>query len=476
MNECVTHEKYLLGLPGFRCVEDENTLGEPKHCCSSNPDCFLPAPVTGPNDTFRPPTLFLRKMTVVAAAPAPTPTKSSVRFDVSPEAAEHNASLLREIDCDFQKFFSTQAGSTLDFGSEFRPIEQLRPLLHQHLGSEVLIAGMLEITGEERESEVLAMLVPGNHKSAQDEPEMAEKRLSKDAVHGLSMVIPKALVPLIPHAMAQPVRLAKQWTLLDDQGNRVIKCRITQDPLCSETSKKDLNCSTTRSKKEPQMLIDSRTDMEQHPEMVCGWALPRIIHFVVALRLAWPERTVIIAKCDACRRMAHSALAVVQTITTCLLLAFACLRLTFGGSPYPPTWCNFSEMVTDLANEISGCPAYEPAKLRSLNQPETPKPQRLASSIPHAPAREMAVFIPPIESGKADVFVDDVIDACLDSPENLARKPHVAPFAMHMTSKPHAGADEPAQRRAILSLPKPLAEGGQQNNRSCWVGCQTLGA
>jgi hypothetical protein len=62
------------------------------------------------------------------------------------EAAQHNISLLREIDYDFQNFFQDQAGSTPAFGSEFRPIEQLHPLLRQHLGfeelAEILIAGM----------------------------------------------------------------------------------------------------------------------------------------------------------------------------------------------------------------------------------------------------------------------------------------------------------------------------------------------
>jgi hypothetical protein len=452
-------------------IEDENILGERHNYCSSDPNCFLPDPIVGPDDTFSPPTWFLREITVIAATPTPTPSKSSVRFDVSPEAAEHNASLLREIDYDFQQFFATQTGSTLDFGSEFRPVDQLRPLLYQHPGfeelAEVLVTGMpyrysREITEDERETEVLAMLARGNHKSAQDEPEIVEKLLSKDVVHGFSMVIPKALVPLIPHAMVQPVGLATQWTL-DDQGKRVIKYRITQDLSYSETSKRDFDYSNSpNSKKEPQMSINSRIDMDQYPEMVYGWALPRIIHFVVALRLAGPERTIFIAKydySDAYRRMAHSALAVVQTITTCLLLAFVYFRLTFGGSPNPPTWCNFSEMVTDLANEISMCQDWDPEELRSPNQPVTPKPKRLASSIPHAPAREMAVFIPPIESGKVDVFIDDLIDTYPDSPENLARKPHVVPLAMHVTSRPHAGVDEPILRRAILSLPKLLAEG-----------------
>jgi hypothetical protein len=212
-----------------------------------------------------------------------------------------------------------------------------------------------EITKPEREKEVLAMLQRGNHKSAQEEPAIVEQLLSKDVVHGFSMVIPIELVPLIPNAMVQPVGLAKQWTL-DEKGNRKIECRITQDLSYSETSK------------EEPLSINSRINMEQYPEMVCGWALPQITHFIVALRLAWPQRTIFFSKydcSDACRRMAHSALAVAQTITTCLALAFVYFRMTFRGSPNPPTWCNFSEMVADLANGIGLCKEWDPVKIRS---------------------------------------------------------------------------------------------------------------
>jgi hypothetical protein len=216
---------------------------------------------------------------MIAAEPSPAPTKSSVRFDVSKDAAAHNASLLRGVDYDFQQFLQDQKGSTLDFGSEFRSLEQIRPLLSNHPGfdelAEVLVTGMpyrysREISEEERETEVLAMLVRGNHKSAQDEPAIVEKLLTKDVVHGFSMVIPIELVPLIPNAMVQPVGLAKQWTL-DEDGNRIIKYRITQDLSYSETSK------------DFPMSINSRIDMDQYPEMVYGWALPRIIHFIVAI-------------------------------------------------------------------------------------------------------------------------------------------------------------------------------------------------
>ena len=186
----------------------------------------------------------------------------------------------------------------------------------------------------------------------------------------------------------------KQWTL-NEEGNRKIKYRITQDLSYSEMNK-DVSLS-----------INSKIDMDQYPEMVYAWALPRIIHSIVALRLAWPLRTIFIAKydySDAYRHMTHSTLAAAQTITTCLADTFVYFRMTFGGSPSPPTWCNFSKMVVDLANEISLCKDWDLSEIRSPDQPvSTPKPKRLNASIPQAPAQEMAVVIPALETGKVDV-------------------------------------------------------------------------
>jgi hypothetical protein len=118
-------------------LADEDTLGEP-HCCSNDPNCFLPDPIVGPDDTFQPPPWFLKEIKVIAASPLLAPSKSSVRFDASPAAAKHNAKLLQDVNYDFQEFFKTQTTSTLAFGSEFRPVEQLRPLLRQHPGFEEL--------------------------------------------------------------------------------------------------------------------------------------------------------------------------------------------------------------------------------------------------------------------------------------------------------------------------------------------------
>lgn len=71
----------------------------------------------------------------------------------------------------------------------------------------------------------------------------------------------------------------------------------------------------------------------------------------------------------------------------------------------------------------------------------------------------MVVVIPPLEAGKVDVFGNDLmLETYLDLPENLTRKPNVAPLAMHVTSRPHAGDNKPIFRQAILLLLKLLAE------------------
>jgi hypothetical protein len=58
--------------------------------------------------------------------------------------------------------------------------------------------------------------------------------------------------------------------------------------------------------------------------------------------------------------IAHSASAAVQSVIVVAGIAYIELRLTFEGSPNPPTWCAFSEMVTDLSNEIPLCDDWDP--------------------------------------------------------------------------------------------------------------------
>jgi hypothetical protein len=123
----------------------------------------------------------------------------------------------------------------------------------------------------------------------------------------------------------------------------------------------------------------------------------------------------------------------------------------------------FSEMVTDLANEISRCRSWGPRELHSPAQPVAPPQRRLGPEVPIEKGMLMAIkiLLDSTENiGRVDGFIDDLIIVFLESPDNGWRQPHVVPLAMHVTTRPHAGDDkEPITRQTLLSLPKLLAEG-----------------
>jgi hypothetical protein len=184
--------------------------------------------------------------------------------------------------------------------------------------------------------------------------------------------------------------------------------------------------------------------------------LLRIIHFVVALRLAYPDQKIFIAKfdfSDAYRRIAHAASAIVKTIIVAEGIAYLALRLAFGGSPNPPTWCCVSEMLTDLANEVPLCPDWLPADepLQSFSTVD--------DSVPYSPACEMAYTIPTTLTSRCDCFVDDLIQVFLDTLENRRRLPGIVPFIANLFFRPHAGDAEPIPRRPIFGPEKLAAEG-----------------
>jgi hypothetical protein len=140
-------------------------------------------------------------------------------------------------------------------------------------------------------------------------------------------------------------------------------------------------------------------------------------------------------------------------------VAYIALRMTFGGSPNPPTWCSFSEMVTDLSNEIMLCDEWDPSALHSPAQVGSPTPAVLPENITIAPASPLALDIPVRSTARTDSFIDDLILVFLDTPRNRARCPQAVPLAIHVTSRPHAGESEPIKRRPLLSPEKLMAEG-----------------
>jgi hypothetical protein len=210
-------------------------------------------------------------------------------------------------------------------------------------------------------------------------------------------------------------------------------------------------------------------DMARYNEMIYGWCLSRLIHFIITLRLAYPNQRILIAKyeySDAYRCMVHAGSAAAQSTPVFDKVAYIVLCLTFGGSPNPPTWCLFSEMVTNLANEIAICNKCDLATLRSPAQPITsvPKLDNADGSI-FAKAHATAVAVPVTSTIKTDGFIDNLTLVFLDAPKNREGAPHCVPLAIHTTSCPQAGSSEPVLQRSILGDAKLLAESTPPNSR-----------
>jgi hypothetical protein len=211
-------------------LADNVTIGKLGYLVA-DPAFYFAAPEEGPDDSFDTPAWFLSELQKIASTTVPALNKATIRFKVSAKAAEYNADLLRAVSYNIPDLLESQRGSTVSFGSEFHPVEQLRGLLSKHPGFEelakVLTYGMdyryrEELTDDERLEEMLANLHRGNHKSAQDESGQIAKVLKKDVDHGFAWVIPKRLVPLIPGSMVQSLGLVKQWTL-DETGTHIPK-------------------------------------------------------------------------------------------------------------------------------------------------------------------------------------------------------------------------------------------------------------
>jgi hypothetical protein len=175
--------------------KDTKTLGT--YLPSSASSLFSDV-VWGPNNFFEPPIWLLLSVAEVAAAPVPTPAAPTVQFEVSELARNHNTKLLQACNGNLQQFLKSQQGSTLDYGTEFRPVIQLSKVLGTHPNfpffRSILTNGMSyhftrELSEDERMQELTLQLARGNHNSAKEKEEVAARLLLKDVTHGFSLPV-----------------------------------------------------------------------------------------------------------------------------------------------------------------------------------------------------------------------------------------------------------------------------------------------
>jgi hypothetical protein len=295
-----------------------------------------------------------------------------------------------------------------------------------------------ELTEDERMAKLQANLERGNHNSAKEDKEVLEKMTYKEVKHGFAIPVAVQIVRLMKNALIQAVGIVSQWTI-NAFGERVLKKRLTHD----------LSYWITKH----YASVNARCNLDMYPPMIYVWCLPRIIHYIIALRAAFPTTRILISKydfSDAYRRIAHAAKAAAQTIFVIGKVAFICLRLSFGGSVNLPSSCSVSEMITDLSNELPLIPKWDPDLLFSPSQVTVPSSKYLDDSTPLALARPLAVDIPTTALGRGDCFVDDIIKVFIYDPVQIKRHAASAPLAIHVAMRPNAGDKEPIDRRQTL--------------------------
>lgn len=205
------------------------------------------------------------------------PGSPHIRLGLDQEDLDYNTRFLEDCGWDLEEVFRRHIGTTVDHGSEFRPVDQLKRVLGKHPGftylEEMFTSGFdyhltRELTEQERRKELTAQLERGNHRSAVENLEEIRSLLSGDVRRGFVLPFRADALLNVKGLHLQPGGMVRQLSLKAD-GSRQPKNRFTHDLSFSITAE--------------DASLNARVDMSRHPEMVYGWCLLRLIHYVAAL-------------------------------------------------------------------------------------------------------------------------------------------------------------------------------------------------
>jgi hypothetical protein len=154
--------------------------------------------------------------------------------------------------------------------------------------------------------------------------------------------------------------------------------------------------------------------------------------------------------------MHYTAKTAVQAMVTIEEFALVALRMTFGGAANPSQWSDFSELATNLANNIIRDPGWADDELQSPHQHLIGEAfESAADDVPFGVTSDLMVDLPPNDDPKADCYIDDIFSAFLEA--DLHRGSHIIPFVIHLLGRPIQETESLA-RDDLLSIKKFLAE------------------
>ncbi|GKY96053.1 hypothetical protein MPSEU_000565500 [Mayamaea pseudoterrestris] len=386
-------------------------------------------------------------------------------FEITPEAAAYNLSILQANDMDLRHLLFSNKDLPTCPGSNFRPVELLDPIFLGHPNwprvRSTLTTGVAfpldPLEEKTRIEELNAMVDYGNHKSAKTERHAVLDTLKEETAKGWHLPLPLDALHLIPNVSVAPFGYVKQLKLQAD-GSRKEAGRITHDQTFCR-----LHDGTS---------VNKRVRKADLPPVFYGFALQRLLHRIIATRDKYKDLPIYLPKYDwkSAYKNCHFGLeTLVQSATTTKgitidsTLALFALRMTFGGSPCPTVFSDLSELVTDAANQLVRDGNWHPATIQSrfianisVEPIVYPTP-----STPFATSRPMAVgaMIPVDGSPCFDVFLDDHLGVIVHtSNDALIRGAHAIPLLLDVLGRPER-ADEPLPRNALIAVSKLIAEG-----------------
>ena len=389
--------------------------------------------------------------------------KPEFEFELTPEAALKNFLILKKYGLSLEAALDAQRGTPLEYGSEFRTIDELKPIFSRHpywekmktLLSEGSDFPLKPLKEEVRKSDFDAALARGNHKGAKNKPDLLRKLVSKDVVHGYALPIPLNRLSRVPGAVLAPMNIAAQQTI-DEFGRIIAKDRLTHDQSFDFSEKSSVN---------------SRVIEEDVLPVRYGHCIKRIINWAVSARRKYPNVKIFASKTDfksAYRRVHMAWRTALQSCTQLPEeeIAIVSLRLTFGGSVCPADWCVISEAATDLTNAILHHPDWNPNELFSPLAENIPPRIDLPDDIPFGIGKELVVDVEVNEKGMSDVFIDDVFSQTLDLPgsNNVERVSNASLLAIHAIARPLLSA-EPIPREVMAAFAKLVAEAGAEETK-----------
>ena len=347
----------------------------------------------------------------------------------------------------------------MGYGSEFRPVDILEPLLRLHpywpkvksLLTQGSIWPLHDISEEGRKQDVEEALEFGNHKQAQLHPELLTSLIVDDVTHGFALPLPLEKITRIKGILIAPMNIASQDTI-DEHGKSTPKKRLTHDQSYI------FNGTGTS--------VNSRVDKTSLTPCIFGWAIRRLAHWIVCARLKYPNTIIFATKLDfksAYRRCHMHASTAVQScaILPALQIALLMLRLTFGGTPCPYEWSTISELICDLATAIVTDDDWDPTNIAPPDHHLIPPHDFLPADIPFGQGKELIVDVEINDRGTHDMYLDDIIGLGIDLPNtnNKLRSERAPLLAMHTCARP-IHKEEPIPRQDMASKNKLKAEAG----------------